>query len=68
MHAFWAPTVVMLLTIIVLAGCASQVRWWRAGDCVVIYDTRKDSQQIIAAGQQCEVKRAEIPVAHGAWR
>lgn len=59
---------VMLVTVIALGGCASPMQWWRVGNCVVIYDTREESRQILVAGQQCDIKRAELPNVYGSTR
>lgn len=58
----------MLATVTSLAGCVSSMQWWRVGNCVVIYDTRAESRQIVVAGQQCDIKRDELPVLYGSKR
>jgi hypothetical protein len=59
---------VTLVTIIGLAGCASPMQWWRVGNCLVIYDTRNDSQQILVAGQQCDIKQKGLSTMSGGGR
>jgi hypothetical protein len=54
--------------VILLAGCSGPIRWWRAGNCVIIYDDREASRQFLVAGEQCELKRVEMPVSYGALR
>jgi len=38
-------------------------QWWRVGNCLVLYDQTKDEKQLIAVGQQCEIKRDTISAA-----
>jgi hypothetical protein len=57
---------VMLVTVTSLAGCVTPTQWWRVGNCLVIYDTRNESRQILVAGQQCDIKREELPLSGGA--
>ncbi|OLC37218.1 MAG: hypothetical protein AUH81_06645 [Candidatus Rokubacteria bacterium 13_1_40CM_4_69_5] len=59
---------ILLVTVMGLVGCASPMQWWRVGNCVVIYDTREESRQILVAGQQCDIKRAELPNVYGSSR
>ena len=54
--------------VIALAACTTPLRWWRAGNCVVIYDEREHSRQFVVAGEQCDLKRVEMPVSYGAAR
>jgi hypothetical protein len=54
--------------VILLAACSSPLRWWRVGNCVVVYDDRELSRQFVVAGEQCELKRVEMPVTYGAAR
>jgi hypothetical protein len=56
------------LLVIVLAACSSPMRWWRVGNCVVVYDDREVSRQFVVAGEHCDVKRVEMPVSFGAAR
>ena len=56
------------VTFIGVAGCASPMQWWRVGNCVVIYDTRNESRQLVVAGQQCDIKREELPAVYGSTR
>jgi hypothetical protein len=58
----------VLTLFIGIAGCASPMQWWRVGNCVVIYDTRNESRQLLAAGQQCDIKRQELPAVYGSTR
>jgi hypothetical protein len=58
----------VLVTLIGVAACASPMQWWRVGNCVVIYDTRAESRQLLAAGQQCDIKRQELPAVYGSAR
>jgi hypothetical protein len=44
------------------------MRWWRVGNCVVVYDDREVSRQFVVAGEQCDVKRVEMPVSYGSAR
>jgi hypothetical protein len=53
--------------VILLAACSSPLRWWRAGNCVVVFDDRDTSRQFVA-GENCELKRVEMPVSYGAVR
>lgn len=59
---------VTLAAVTTLAGCASPMQWWRVGNCVVIYDTRSENRQILVAGQQCDIKREELPSLYGSAR
>jgi len=63
MRLFLIPVIVILL-----AACTTPLRWWRAGNCVVIYDDRETSRQFLVAGEQCDLKRVEMPVSYGAAR
>jgi hypothetical protein len=54
--------------VILLAACSSPLRWWRAGNCVVVFDDRDTSRQFVVAGENCELKRVEMPVSYGAVR
>jgi len=54
--------------VILLAACSTPMRWWRAGNCIVIYDDREASRQFLVAGEQCDLKRVEMPVSYGAAR
>jgi hypothetical protein len=56
------------LIVIALAACSSPLRWWRVGNCVVVYDDREVSRQFVVAGEQCDVKRVEMPVSFGQAR
>lgn len=54
---------VALVMVAALTGCTSSMQWWRVGNCLVIYDTRNETHQIVVAGQQCEIKREEMAAA-----
>ena len=56
------------LIVILLAACSTPLRWWRVGNCVVLYDDRQVSRQFLVAGEQCELKRVEMPISYGAAR
>jgi hypothetical protein len=51
--------------VVSLPACMSSMRWWRVGTCLVIYDDRDDSRKLLVAGQQCDVKREDLPAGHG---
>jgi hypothetical protein len=60
---------VVILATVAAAGCLTTgVQWWRVGNCVVMYDNRDGTRQIIAAGQQCDIRREELPNVHGTAR
>jgi hypothetical protein len=52
-------TLVSILFVIVLGGCASTptLQWWRVGTCLVLYEPAGHDRQIIVAGQGCDVKK-----------
>jgi hypothetical protein len=56
------------VTVMSLVGCASPLQWWRAGNCIVIYDTRDESRQLLVAGQQCDIKRQDLQAVYGSGR
>lgn len=58
----------VLVAVMLLTACASPMQWWRVGSCVVIYDTRNESRQILVAGEHCDVKRQELPAVYGSVR
>jgi hypothetical protein len=51
--------------VVSLPACVSSARWWRVGNCLVIYDDREGSEKIVVAGQQCDVKREDLLGGHG---
>jgi hypothetical protein len=52
-------TLVSILFVVVLGGCASAptMQWWRVGSCLVMYEPTGQDRQIIVAGQGCDVKK-----------
>jgi hypothetical protein len=62
----------LLIKLLVLTGlvlslpaCVNSVRWWRVGTCLVLYDNSDESRKLLVAGQQCDVKREDLPAGHG---
>ena len=50
---------------LLLGGCIARpsTQWWRVGNCLVIYDQTKDEKQLVAVGQNCDIKRDTISSA-----
>jgi hypothetical protein len=61
---------ILVLTgmVVGLAACIPSVRWWRVGSCLVIYDNRDESRKLMVAGQQCDIKREDLPTGSGTAR
>jgi hypothetical protein len=56
---------VVIGLIVSLPACVNSMRWWRVGTCLVIYDNRDESQKLLVAGQQCDIKREDLPAGSG---
>ncbi|MGH7334693.1 MAG: hypothetical protein ACREKS_18500 [Candidatus Rokuibacteriota bacterium] len=72
-HFRLSPTLIKTLLFIgiavALVGCASSdLQWWRVGNCLVLYEERDETRQIVVAGEQCDIKRQEMPRGHGMAR
>ena len=54
--------VVALALTFVIAGCATKAstQWWRVGNCLVLYDQTQREKQLVAVGQNCDIKRDTI--------
>lgn len=56
-----APLIFALVAAFLLVGCARpSTQWWRVGNCLVVYEQTGDEKQLIAVGQNCEIKRDVI--------
>jgi len=55
------PVVFAVLFAVAMFGCASKTtQWWRVGNCLVLYDHAGIEKQVVAVGQNCEIKRDVI--------
>lgn len=56
-------TAVLALSIaFVVAGCATSppMQWWRVGNCLVLFEQGAREKQLVAVGQNCDIKRDTI--------
>ena len=62
-----ATLIFALVVAFLLAGCATKppIQWWRVGNCLVLFEQTGDEKQLVAVGQNCDIKRDTI-TAQGA--